>query len=135
VAEFVARHKGDRTGMELLDFGFREQLRENFAKWCLPHVRKIDEVSEVNTRDIITAIAQYGGRIEVAGLGAFFVRDLQQRPITDADGNITRIRSARRHVEFMMSKTLRDMVNEDYAYQTEPLPNSDFFIERRSIRI
>lgn len=132
---FEARHKKDRTGMEMLDAAMMDKVRDNFTKWTLPYMPEKERVSTASVAEIMTCIAQYAGRIEVSGLGSFFIREVEQRPITDANGNFVKMRSARRFIDFTMSATMRDMVNNDYNYQSEPDPNPDYFVERRNLLI
>lgn len=130
-----ARYVGDRAGMELVDWAFKQKIRDNFTEFCKPWAPKQEGLSDATAKDIMVYLAKYGGRIEVEGLGAFFVRDIAAKPIVDPLGNLVRTRAARRIVDFKMSTRLRDLLNLDYYNQPEPLPNPEYFERSRNLLI
>jgi len=118
--------------MELISLAQRLKVRENFAKQANRHLQG-QEISEANTNDIITYLARYGGRVEVRGLGTFFVVDVPAKP--RVVNGLTIVRPARRIVDFKQSTLLRDMLNNDFFSDEVPTPNSDYFVEVRNIML
>ena len=133
VDEFKARSIADRTGMELFSLAQRMKVSENFFQMDRPYIKKALEVPDVSVKEIMAHLARYGGRLEITHFGTFWVADVPAKErVTDG---VKFVRAARRVVNFKMSNLLRDMLNEDYFHQSEPTPNSDYFITKRNILV
>ena len=128
------RSRCDRTGLELISYAQRELRRKNFAAEAQPWLERATKVSDASFMDVMIALAEHGGRIEVQGFGTFYV---QQTPgHTKQHGQQVKFKPGRRHIMFKPSQQLRDMVNEDYfGEQVEPMPNSDFWKGAKNLQL
>lgn len=144
-----ARHVADRTGMqpigqihkepvtELFAAMKQEKVRANIAKSTKSHMEKhysMTPISDISIHTLMLAIAQYGGRVEVEGFGAFRVHEIAEK-LVPLPGGGHKIRAARRVLIFRQSNRMRDMLNEDFHNQTVPTPNKDYFIEKKNILV
>lgn len=137
----MARHVADRTGEDLFSMAQNQRIRENMMELLgrngSPALQKMhkeySEVSTATVAELMVIIAKHAGRVDVAGFGTFFVRDIAGKEIF-RDGKKA-WRSPYRRIEFKQSKLMRDMLNLDFQNQEVAEPNPEVFEGLRNIRV
>lgn len=137
----MSRHVADRTGEDLFSMAQNQRIRENMLEHAARNIspatqklyREYSEVSTANVAELMALIAKHGGRIDVAGFGTFFVRDIAGKEIF-RDGKKA-WRAPYRRIEFKQSKLMRDMLNLDHEHQEAADPNPEFFEGLRNLRV
>lgn len=145
----LRRASYDRDNVELFGAGHKHLIRTNLNNRAQTVFDQFNKVSDCSISDIILALAKYGGRVEVQGLGTFFVREMRGKwkgikGVKPADYDHSKPdprrkwQAARIWVDFKMDWRLRDLLNEDWFDQDPdvsnvPRRNKTIFVEKRNL--